>query len=95
MTVSLVITGNTWNFRDDLEKNGIAGARASDEGGAYYRFLKHADISDAAGKQQIMGLVDIFNKQALRVVVDPTPEADTPVSEFFDELRKLTCLHFV
>ena len=26
-TVSLVITGNTWNYRGDLEKSGIAGAR--------------------------------------------------------------------
>jgi len=94
-SVSLVITGNTWNFRDDLEKNGIAGARASEEGGAYYRFLKNVDVSDAAGKQQILSLCDIFNKQALRVVVDPKPEADTPVAEFFDELRKMSCLHFV
>ena len=92
--MSLVITGNTWNFRDDLEKNGIAGARASDAGGAYYRYLKNVDLSDAVGKQQILSLCDIF-KQALRVVVDPKPELDTPCAEFFDELRKLACLHFV
>ena len=93
-TVSLVITGNTWNFRDDLEKHGVAGARANDGQGAYYRFLKNVDISDDAGKQQIMSLVDIFNKQAMRVVIDPSPEEETPVAEFFDELRKLSCLHF-
>jgi hypothetical protein len=91
--LSLVIVGNTWNYRDDLEKNGVPGNRPQD-GGAYYRYLKQVDITDAVGKQQILCLVDIFNKQALRVVVDPKPEADTPVAQFFDELRKLTCLHF-
>ena len=94
-TVSLVITGNTWNYRDDLEKSGIAGARASDEGAAYYRFLKNVDVADSAGQQQIMALVDIFNRQALRVVVDPSPEEGSAVADFFDELRKQPCLHFV
>ena len=93
--MSLVITGNTWNFRDDLEKNGIAGARASDEGGAYYRYLKNVDVSDAAGRQQILSLCDIFNKQALRVVVDPRAQPGTSVAAFFDELHLLACLHFV
>ena len=92
-TVSLVITGNTWNFRDDLERNGIQGARASDEGGAYYRYLKNVDVSDAVGKQQIVSPCGIF-KQALRVVVDPKPHLDTPCAAFFDELHKLACLHF-
>ena len=49
-TVSLVITGNTWNFRDDLGRSGIQGARAGDEGGAYYRYLKNVDVSDNVGK---------------------------------------------
>ena len=93
--MSLVITGNTWNFRDDLEKNGIAGARASDEGGAYYRYLKNVDVSDAVGKQQILSLCDIFNKQALRVVVDPKAQPDTPCAAFVDELHQLACLHVV
>ena len=93
--MSLVITGNTWNFRDDLEKNGIAGARASEEGGAYYRYLKNVDVSETAGKDQILSLCDIFHKQALRVVVDPKAEPDTAVSAFLDELRDISCLHFV
>ena len=56
------VPGNTWNFRDDLERNGIAGARASEEGGAYYRFLKNVDVSDSAGQQRILSLCDIFKK---------------------------------
>ena len=41
--LSLVITGNTWNFRDNLERVGVAGSRA--EGGGYYRYIKTADIT--------------------------------------------------
>ena len=41
-----------------------------------------------------LSLVDIFNKQAIRCVVDPKPEDDTAVAEFLGELRKLSCLHF-
>ena len=92
-TVSMVIVGNTWNYRDDLEKNGVPGCRPQD-GGAYYRYMKQVDITDSVGKQQILCLVDIFNKQALRVVVDPAPEPEGAVAHFFDELRKLPCLHF-
>ena len=92
-TVSMVIVGNTWNYRDDLEKNGVPGCRPQD-GGAYYRYLKQVDITDSVGKQQILCLVDIFNKQALRVVVDPAPEPEGAVAHCFDELRKLPCLHF-
>ena len=92
-TVPMVIVGNTWNYRDDLEKNGAPGCRPQD-GGACYRYLKQVDITDSVGKQQILCLVDIFNKQALRVVVDPAPEPEGAVAHLFDELRKLPCLHF-
>ena len=93
-SISLVITGNTWNYRDDLERHGIAGARASEDGGAYYRFLRHVDVSDSAGQQQILSLCDIFKKQAIRCVVDPKPDEGTAVAELLEDLRKLSCLHF-
>ena len=38
--LNLVITGNTWVFRDDLEKAGFGGARAENDSNSYYRFLK-------------------------------------------------------
>ena len=93
--VSLVITGNTWNYRDDLEKNGISGARGQQEvGGQYYRFVKNVDVSSLEGRQQILALIDIFNKQAIRVVVDPEPEEDSDVAKFVEDLREQSCLHF-
>ena len=88
--------GNTWIYRDDLEKNGISGARGQQEsGGVYYRFVKNVDVSSLEGRQQILALVDIFNKQAIRVVVDPEPEEDSEVSKFFlEDLKEQACLHF-
>ena len=92
--VSLIIQGNTWNYRDDLEKAGVQGQRP-EGGGAYIRFMKNVDVSDAESKESIKNLVDVFNKQAIRVAVDPAPEEDTPVSSFFAELREIPCLHFM
>ena len=91
-TLSFVLTGNTWNFRDDLERAGISGARNENNG--YYRFLKDIDITDPDGRQRILSLVDILRKQACRCVVDPEPEAESPVANFLEELRSMDCLHF-
>jgi len=90
--LSLVLTGNTWNFRDDLEKAGVSGAR--NENGGYYRFLKNIDVTDVDSKQMVLGMFDILHKQAARVVVDPEPEEGTPVAEFLAELKLMPYLHF-
>ena len=79
---------------DDLEKNGFGGAR-TEEGGAYYRFLRDVDVIQDEPKQTIVSLVDLFNKQNLRVAFDPKPEADSAVSSFMDELAELPTLFFV
>ena len=82
------------NFRDDLERAGISGARNTESGG-YYRFLKHVDVTDPESKQQCLGVVDLLRRQACRVVVDPEPEAESAVAKFLDELREtMDCLHF-
>jgi len=53
--LSLVITGNTWNFRDDLEKNGFQGTREK-EGGQYIRYVRNVDITATEGEQQFLAL---------------------------------------
>jgi len=90
--ISLVLTGNTWNFRDDLEKAGVSGAR--NENGGYYLFLKNIDVADADSKHMIWGNIDILHKQAARVVVDPEPEEGTLVADFLAELKEMPCLYF-
>ena len=57
----LVITGNTWLYRDDLERHGIAGTRGG--GDAYFRYLKNIDVTNAEMTQQVLSLVDIFKKE--------------------------------
>ena len=67
--------GNTWNFRDDLEANGVSGARSEDDGKKYFRFLCDVDVTSSEQKDKVFGLIDIFHKQVMRVVVDPAAEA--------------------
>ena len=50
-----LLSGNTWIFRDDLEKSGFGGARANDSN-SYYRFLKDADVTAEASKNTILRL---------------------------------------
>ena len=112
-----MITGNTWNFRDDLEKNGFQGTREK-EGGQYIRYVRNVDITATEGEQQFLALsvegqtlsdrttvaltcvrtirnrIDIFNKQALRVVVDPAPEDESEVAKFLNQLMGQPCWHF-
>ena len=52
--VNLVITGNTWIFREDLEKNGFGGARADNDSNSYYRFLKDVDVTAEASRNTIL-----------------------------------------
>ena len=84
--------GNTWNFRDDLEANGVSGARSEDDGKKYFRFLCDVDVTSSEQKDKVFGLIDIFQKQVMRVVVDPAAEGD--VAKFLEELRGYSCVHF-
>ena len=89
----LVITGNTWLYRDDLEKHGIAGTRAGGE--AYFRYLKNIDVTNSEMTQQVLSIVDIFKKQNVRVVCDPKPEEGSAVAKFLEEdLSEVPQFHF-
>ena len=92
-TFHLLITGNTWLFRDDLERHGVLGSR---NGERYVRFLQNVDCTNDEMKQQVLSLVDIFRKQNIRVVVAPTPaEAGSTVAAFLDdEMSALPQFHF-
>ena len=89
--IHVVITGNTWLFRDDLERHGVLGSR---DGARYCRFLKDIDCTDSDMKQQILSLVDIFRQQNVRVKVSPAAESSSAVAGFLDELSELPQFHF-
>ena len=79
----LVITGNTWLYRDDLERHGIAGSRSGD---GYFRFLKNIDVTSTEMCQRVLSLVDIFHKQNVRVICDPKPGEGSAVGKFLHDL---------
>ena len=63
--LSLVITGNTWNFRDDLKKNGFQGTQEK-EGGQYIRYVRNVDITTTEGEQQFLALTVEGQKRTCR-----------------------------
>ena len=92
-TFDLLITGNTWLFREALEKHGVTGQREDER---YIRFIKDVDCTNDDMKQQVLSLAEIFNKQNIRVVVEPTAaEPDSAVAAFLEEeLSALPQFHF-
>ena len=92
-TFNLLITGNTWLFRDDLERHGVLGGR---NGERYVRFLQNIDVTNDEMKQQVLSLADIFRKQNIRVVIAPTAaEVGSMVAAFLDdEMAALPQFHF-
>ena len=58
--------------------------------------MKSLDVSDEAQQDRVKQLVGeaVFKNLAMRVKIDKTPEADTPVDAFITELKKIPCLHF-
>ena len=71
------------------------------KGGTLYRDNKikklalDVDVSDAESRQAILNLLDVFNRQVIRVVCDPMPEDGTPVAAFLAELKQVSCVHFM
>ena len=58
-------------------------------------YLKNIDVGNADMKQQVLGLVDTFKKQCVRIVCDPAPEEGSEVASWLDELREeVPCFHF-
>ena len=89
----LLITGNTWLFREALEKHGVSGSREDER---YIRYIKNVDCTNDDMKQQVLSLTDIFNKQNIRVVVEPTAaEPDSVVAAFlYEEMSAHPQFHF-
>ena len=92
-TFNLVISGNTWPFRAELEKIGLSGYREEQH---YYRVLRDVDCSSDEMKERVLTLTDIFHKQNVRVVIDkPKAELTGSVGSFINEdLSAVPQFHF-
>ena len=99
--LSCIIAGNTWAFRSRLDAHGVPGTfhveDSQVESRSYYRLLRDVNVSEEAGKQQILDMLGaaVFKGLAMRVILNVPPEADTHVAEFVQELKELPQLHFV
>ena len=99
--VSIIWSGNTWNYRNALDEARVPGARFEDDDGEgrdkssskYYRILKSLDVSTDETRVQNI-LKEVFQNLAMKVIVDSEPIEDSDVFEFIQELRKLPNLHF-
>ncbi len=87
----------TWQYRVSLEDRGVLGAYFGDKDEKkYFRVLKDVDASDETQKQRVVGMFsDVFHNMAMRVVVEKDPETQSHACAIIDELRELSCLHFV
>ena len=99
--VSVLWSGNTWNYRTALDEAGVRGAKVEDEdgeeqgksAGKYYRILKSLDVAEEETRVQNI-LKQVFHNLAMKVVVEAEPVQDSNVAEFIEALRQLPNLHF-
>ena len=99
--VSVLWSGNTWNYRAALDEAGVPGAKVEDEdghghgetAGKYYRILKSLDVIED-GKRLHNILKEAFQNLAMKVVVEVEPVKDSSAEKFIEELRKYPNLHF-
>ena len=99
--LSVLWSGNTWNFRSALDEAGVKGAYVDEEGGEgensgkrkYFRILKSIDATEETKKIQNV-LKEVFQNLAMKVIVESKPVEDSDVAELIGELRKVPNLHF-
>ena len=94
--LSVLIAGQTWNFKPALDDAGISGAYFGEgEGRKYFRVMKSVDVTTEE-REKITSLVSgVFQNLMVRCVVDSPAEEESHVSELIDELRKNNRIVFV
>jgi len=98
--MSMLVMGNTWNFRSRLDSHGVAGAYFSKNGAEedrnYIRILKSVDVSDKLQQDRLLGMFGdrVFKNLAIRIVLDTKPDKDSDVEACVERLRDIPSLHF-
>ena len=99
--ISIIWSGNTWNYRVALDESGVKGARfdvdngegAGNNSGQYYRVLKSIDVTKDEGNVHNI-IKHVFHNLAMKVLTESTPIEDSHVAEFIEDLHTLSNLHF-
>ena len=98
--MSILVMGNTWNFRSRLDSHGVAGAYFSEndaeEDRKYFRILKSVDVSDKTQQDRVLEMFGdrVFKHLAIRVVLDTKPDENSDVETCVERLRDIPSLHF-
>ena len=94
--VSVLWSGNTYNFRMMLDDVGVRGAYRDEENGGtrtYYRCLRNIDITLEPNKVKAM-IEETFSNLAMKVIIESDPIENSDTANWIYDLRKLDCLHF-
>ena len=99
--LSVLWSGNLWNYRNALEEAGVKGAYVDEEDGdgenagkrKYFRILKSIDATEEPTRIQNV-LKEVFQNLAMKVIVESEPTEDSEVAVFIEDLRKIPNLHF-
>ena len=99
--LSVLWSGNTWNYRSALDEAGVKGAYVDEEEGdgensgkrKYFRILKSIDATEETKRIQNV-LKEVFQNLAMKVIVETEPVYDSEAAVLFEELRKFPNLHF-
>ena len=95
--VSILVSGNTWNFRSKLDAHGVSGQYVAEgEKKVYYRIMQNINVSEQGQKDRITQMLGfrVFNNLAVRVIIDTEPDEHTHVGALVSELRAMPNCHF-
>ena len=96
--MSVLIDGNTYNFRRRLDAHNVGGGFIVEEGvRRYVRVLRGIDVSVGEERQHFLDMCgkSVFMNLAMRVTLDLPPEEGSDVAAFIERLRAVPSLHFV
>lgn len=98
-TLSIVMSGNSFTYKDRLDALGIPGGYHKDVSGKiqYFRVLKDLDVCDEEKKNLVFNMIGsgAFCNLAMRLIMAHEPKMHTAMSDVLAELRALPCLHSV
>ena len=96
-TVSVVVSGNSFSYRDRMDALAVPGGYHTDADGTkqYFRVLKDVNVSDEAERNTVFKMIgsSVLRNQAMRLAVASEPPPHSAAHDFISELRELPCLH--
>ena len=97
-TISVVVSGNSFSYRERLDALGVPGGYHTEPDGSkqYFRILKDVDVTNEEQTTMVSKMLgDVLCNLAMRLIVTTEPTQASPVLAYISELRCHPCLHNV